>query len=86
MSMDSSLKASSSLERHRNVLSRAERIQMLIDADKFTAEKNRPIGLPKVGHRKAHVAAKVKKAADGDAAAGAAAPAAGGAKAAPAKK
>jgi hypothetical protein len=62
-----------------------------MDEEKFSLEKNRPTGLPKVGHRKAHVAAKVKKAAEGEAAApGAAAPAAAAkgapAKAAPAKK
>lgn len=81
MSMDNSLKASSSLVRHRNVLNRAERIQKLMDEEKFTPEKTRPIGLPKVAHRKAHVAAKVKKAAEGDAAA---APGAAPAAAAPA--
>ncbi|MBX3394982.1 MAG: small basic protein [Phycisphaerae bacterium] len=63
MSMDRSLKARSSLVRHRNVLNRAERIQKLMDEEKFEATKSRPIGLPKVGNRKVSVGGKSKKAA-----------------------
>jgi small basic protein (TIGR04137 family) len=53
MSLDPSLKVpGGALSAHRNVLSRAERIQKLKDQDKFDAKKNSAIGLPKVGHRK----------------------------------
>jgi len=51
MSLDKSLKSSGALARHRNVLSRAERIEKL--ADDETWEDGRSIfGLPKVAHRK----------------------------------
>lgn len=83
MSMDRSLKSKASLSRHRNVLTRTERIKVLQDLEEFKPGESRPTGLRKVAHRKAAVAAKVKKAKDetAGAAAGAAAPAA----AAPAK-
>ena len=83
MSMDRSLKSKASLSRHRNVLSRAERIKMLTDQEKFKPE-DRPIGLPKVGHRKVSVGGKTKKAAPKEGAAAEGAPAAGAAPAAPA--
>ncbi len=71
MSMDRSLKTRSSLVRHRNVLSRAERIERLKDEDRFNTEKSRPVGLPKVANRKAKVGGKSvkKEAAEGDKAA-----------------
>jgi small basic protein (TIGR04137 family) len=62
MSMDPSLKAANALIRHRNVLTRAERLEKLKDEEKWNEEKS-VFGLPKVGHRKAVVAAKVKEAA-----------------------
>lgn len=61
MSIDKSLKSKSSLERHRNVLSRAERVAKLVDDEKFDPEKDSPTGLPKVAHRKAPVGGKSKK-------------------------
>lgn len=92
MSMDSSLKSKSTLARHRNVLSRAERITVLKENGMWSEGK--ATGLPKVSHRKASVGKKDKvekkegaegaaaaPAADAKAAAGAK-PAAGGAKAA----
>ncbi len=85
MSMDRSLKSKASLSRHRNVLTRAERIKVLEDKEAFKKGETSPYGLPKVPHRKAAVGGKTKKAApkEGEAAvAGAAAPAA----AAPAAK
>lgn len=97
MSMDRSLKSKAALSRHRNVLSRAERLKVLTDEERWR-EGNSVFGLPKVAHRKANIGAKKKKEkkAEGEAAAaapGAAAPAAGaapapaaGAKAAPAAK
>jgi small basic protein (TIGR04137 family) len=60
MSLDKSLKTKASLERHRNVLSRAERIEKLKDADRWE-EGRSPFGLPKVAHRKAAVGGKAKK-------------------------
>jgi len=62
MSLDSSLKIKGSLTRHRNVLTRAERIKILQDEERFT-EDDRPVGLPKIAHRKAPVGGKTKKAA-----------------------
>ncbi len=77
MSMDTSLKSKSTLARHRNVLSRAERIAILKENGMWT--EGRATGLPKVAHRKAAVGKKekVEKAADGT-------PGAEGAAAAPA--
>ncbi len=71
MSMDRSLKSKSSLVRHRNVLSRAERIKLLSDQEKFDQERDRPTGLPKVAHRKAPVGGKTKKKQEAEAAEGA---------------
>lgn len=98
MSLDKSLRSHGALARHRNVLSRAERIVMLKDAGKWDDEKD-VFGLPKVAHRKVTTkkvklaaAAAVEGAEGAEAAAaapavGAAAkPAAPGAKAAPAAK
>lgn len=82
MSLDPSLKSASSLVRHRNVLTRGERLLRLADAGKWDDAKA-VLGIPKVGNRKAALAKTAKgPAAEGDAAA--AAPAAG--KAAPAGK
>ena len=87
MSLDRSLKTGSGLSRHRNVLSRAERIGRLTEKGKFDITSSSPLNLPKVGNRKAAVAKAAKKdaAAEGTPAAGGAAPAAGKA-AAPAAK
>jgi len=60
MSMDRSLKGKSGLTRHRNVLTRAERILILQDQEKFDQGKS-PYGLPKVAHRKVPVGGKSKK-------------------------
>src|SRR5687768_10490775 len=87
MSLDRSLKSANALIRHRNVLSRFERLNKLKEEEKWTETKS-VFGLPKVAHRKQAVAKAVKEeAAEGaTAAAGAAAgaaPAAAGAKGAP---
>ena len=83
MSLDRSLKSKASLSRHRNVLTRAERIKQLAGEEKWSEEKG-IFGLPKVAHRKAAITAKVKKEVkEGDAAA---APGAAAAPAADAKK
>jgi len=88
MSLDRSLKGKSTLERHRNVLRRSERIAVLEDAEKWTEGKGSVFGLVKVAHRKQAAAKKVKAeaTAEGAAAPGAAAAPAAGGKAAPAAK
>jgi small basic protein (TIGR04137 family) len=58
--MDRSLKIKGSLSRHRNVLTRAERIKILEEQERF-GEGDSPFGLPKIAHRKAPVGGKVKK-------------------------
>ena len=90
MSLDRSLKSANALVRHRNVLTRAERLAKLSEEEKWTEAKS-VYGLPKVGHRKMEAAKPVKEeTAEGAAAAGAApagaaaAPAAGAKGAAPA--
>ena len=68
MSTDKSLKSKNTLGRHRNVLTRNERIEVLKDTDRWS-EDNSAFGLPKIAHRKATVGKKTKaKKADGDAA------------------
>ena len=59
MSLDKSLKSRASLERHRNVLTRAERIAHLQEVGRWD-EESTPTGLPKVAHRKASVGKKSK--------------------------
>ena len=61
MSIDRSLKVKGALSRHRNVLTRAERIEQLKDEERW-AEGDSLIGLPKVAHRKSHAGRKVKEA------------------------
>ena len=77
MSLDPSLKSASSLTRHRNVLTRAERLDQLKEEEKWSEGKS-PFGLPKVGHRKVAIV-KAEKVATEEGVAGAAAPAAGAA-------
>ena len=60
MSLDKSLKSKSALERHRNVLTRAERIAKLEEEGRW-ADDSSPTGLPKVAHRKSSAGAKEKK-------------------------
>jgi small basic protein (TIGR04137 family) len=63
MSLDSSLKTAGGLTRHRNVLTRTERIEKLIQSGKFDDD---PLGLPKVGNRKIVTGGKDKKKGPGD--------------------
>jgi small basic protein (TIGR04137 family) len=83
MSMDRSLKSANSLIRHRNVLTRAERLDQLTEEEKWNDSKS-VYGLPKVAHRKMALAKTVKEEAADAATAAGAAPVAAGA-AAPAK-
>ncbi len=80
MSIHSSLRASGS-NKHRSVLKRYERLQVLRDKNLWSDEKS-PLGIPKVKMQRLKV--KKEKAAAPEAAAGAAAPAATPAKGAPA--
>jgi len=51
MSLDKSLKSQGALVRHRNVLSRAERVDALTKEERWP--EGQPVfGLPKVAHRK----------------------------------
>jgi len=59
MSIDRSLKIKGALTRHRNVLTRAERIEQLKDEEQWT-EGDSLLGLPKVAHRKSHAGRKEK--------------------------
>lgn len=68
MSLDKSLKSKNLLERHRNVLTRAERIEHLKEVDAWT-EGQSPMGLPKIVHRKVAVGKKTKAKKDDDEAA-----------------
>lgn len=78
MSLDRSLKVGGGLSRHRNVLTRAERLAKLKDAERWQEDKS-VFGLPKVANRNVKVGKKAKKkdeaGAEGE---GAAAPASGG--------
>ena len=61
MSLHRSLKTKpSGLNQHRNVLTRAERIEHLANLDQFDKDESSPIGLPKVGSRKIKLASKKK--------------------------
>jgi small basic protein (TIGR04137 family) len=60
MSIDRSLKIKGALTRHRNVLTRAERIEKLQDEEQW-AEGDSLLGLPKVAHRKSHAGRKDKE-------------------------
>ncbi len=60
MSIDKSLRTSGALSKHRNVLTRAERIEKLKDEDRWPEDQS-PFGLVKVANRKAKVGGRVKK-------------------------
>jgi small basic protein (TIGR04137 family) len=90
MSIDQSLRLKDALIRHRNVLTRAERIERLKDEERWE-EGGTVLGLPKVAHRKSHAGKKAEKkevaaegavGVEGAAATAVAGPAAGAAKAA----
>ena len=57
MSIDRSLKIKGALSRHRNVLTRAERIEKLKEEERWS-EGESLLGLPKVAHRKSHAGRK----------------------------
>lgn len=82
MTIDKSLKVKGSGTQNRNVLTRAERIEKLISAERFK-EGDKVLGLPKVRVVKLSLKKKKKAKTEEGAEAGKAAPAAKGA--APAK-
>lgn len=59
MSIDRSLKIKGALSRHRNVLTRTERIEKLKEEERWS-EGDSLLGLPKVEHRKSHAGKKSK--------------------------
>ena len=61
MSLDRSLRTASGLGHHRSVLTRAEKIQRLVEQGKFDMKKDDPLNLPKVNNRKIIVGGKKKK-------------------------
>ena len=62
MSLHRSLKTKpAGLNQHRNVLNRAERVEILASEDAYDNEESSPIGLPKVASRKVKLASKKKK-------------------------
>ncbi len=61
MSLDRSLKTHGGLFRHRNVLTRTERLALLEDEGRWDDSQS-VFGLPKVGNRKVSVGGKAKKA------------------------
>lgn len=62
MSIDRSLKIKGALSRHRNVLTRAERIEQLKDEERWN-DGDSVLALPKIAHRKSHAGRKAAKAA-----------------------
>jgi small basic protein (TIGR04137 family) len=69
MSIDRSLKTANALTRHRNVLTRAERIARLKDQERWEDGKS-VFGLPKVSNRNVKVGKKSKKKEEAEATAG----------------
>ena len=63
MSIDRSLKSKNSLVRHRNVLTRSERLEALEEEERWS-KGDSVLALPKVVHRKAVVSKKEKAAAE----------------------
>ena len=52
MSLDASLKSGGGLTRHRNVLTRAERVAQLQQKGEFDMQDDNPLGIRKVANRK----------------------------------
>jgi small basic protein (TIGR04137 family) len=70
MSLDRSLKTKpAALNQHRNVLTRAERIERLTAEERFNAEEESPLGLLKVGNRQVVTGKKKKEKKEEEAAA-----------------
>ena len=65
MSIDRSLRSKDSLARHRNVLTRSERLERLEEEERWN-EGDSVMSLAKVVHRKAVVSKKVKAEKEGE--------------------
>ena len=61
MSLDSSLKSGAGLARHRNVLTRTERLAKILESGKVDEGDAHILGMPKIGHRKLSVGKKTPK-------------------------
>ncbi len=61
MTLDRSLKISGGLVRTRSVLTRAERIEKLMEEGQFDPETDSPLGLPKVRIKHSKAGTKTKK-------------------------
>ena len=61
MSLDSSLKSGAGLARHRNVLTRTERLAKMLDSGKMDEDRAHILGMAKVSHRKLSVGKKTPK-------------------------
>ena len=61
MSLDTSLKSGAGLARHRNVLTRTERLQRMLDTGKFDQDNAHIMGMVKVANRKLAVGKKPAK-------------------------
>jgi small basic protein (TIGR04137 family) len=73
MSLDRSLKGSGALTKHRNVLTRPERIAALAGRGRFDMAAGDPLGLPKVANRRVLTGGKAARKAEAAAATAAAA-------------
>ena len=62
MTLDRTLKTHGGLARTRSVLTRAERIELLVNDGKFDPEKDSPFGLAKTRVRHSKAGTKTKKA------------------------
>jgi len=64
MTMDRTLRTHGRIGGARSVMTRAERIQRLIDEGTFDPEKDSPLGLPKIKVKHSKAGTKSKKAAE----------------------
>ncbi len=61
MSIHTSLKGASNLTRHRNVLTKSERLEQLLGNGKVDKDEPYVLGLPKTSNRKLSVGKKTPK-------------------------
>ncbi len=61
MTLDRTLKVHGAMSRTRSVLTRAERIERLMEEGDFDPEKDEPFGLPKMKVRHSRAGTKSKK-------------------------
>lgn len=61
MSLDASLKAATGLSRHRNVLTKSERLARLLTNGRMVKDEAFVLGMPKTSNRKVVIAKKAAK-------------------------